>query len=257
MCELFGVSSLNPVTVNRQLREFARHSLQNPHGWGIAICGEHSVSVEKESVAALKSSCLQERLTSEFSVRNMIAHIRLATRGTMEWENCHPFVMEDNEKRVWTLAHNGTIFDCPILSQYVRVQAGQTDSERILCHIVASMNERQSQVGRGLTAEERFALMDELICEMAPHNKLNLLVYDGEQLYIHENYADSLYVRQTDDTAMFATTPLDDEIWKPVAFTTLLAYRDGKQIFVGTNHGFEYKDNPEDMRLIFLDYAAL
>lgn len=257
MCELFGMSSLNKVPVNGLLKEFASHSMQHPDGWGMAVFYGNSVSLEKEPLPAYKSIYLRSRLRHKFEVRNMIAHIRLATRGAMDFENCHPFVMRDNYDRSWTLAHNGTVFDCPVMENYVQVQEGQTDSERILCHIIACVNERQTQLGRAMTAQERFELMDMLVCQIVPHNKLNLLIYDSEQLYVHTNYAHSLYVKQTEGTAMFSTVPLDRGGWVPVEFTTLLAYKDGKQIFRGTNHGQEYQDNPKDTHLLFLDFSGL
>lgn len=257
MCELFSISSVNKVTPNALLREFFGHSVRHPNGWGMAVFYGNAVSLEKEPMPAYRSIYLKERLHSEFEVHNMIAHIRLATRGNLEYENCHPFVMRDNFDRTWTLAHNGTIFDCPALDGYVHIQSGFTDSERILCHIITLINERQTQANRSLTAEERFALIDQVACQLAPRNKLNLLIYDSEQFYVHTNYANSLYVKQTDGTAVFSTVPLDKNGWQPVPFTTMLAYRDGQQIFSGTNHGNEYKDNPKDMQLLFVDYSAL
>ncbi|MGN0315016.1 MAG: class II glutamine amidotransferase [Fusicatenibacter sp.] len=206
MCELFGVSSKNKVQLNEMLKEFASHSVRHPNGWGMAVFYGNSVSLEKEPVPACKSVYLRERLRHTFRASNMIAHIRLATRGTTDFENCHPFVMRDNSNRTWTLAHNGTIFDCPVMTKYVHTQEGQTDSE---------------------------------------------------QFYVHTNYANSLYVKQSEDTAFFATVPLDRGNWKPAEFTTLLGYKDGRQIFTGTNHGQEYIDNPKDMQFIFVDYASL
>ncbi|MCI5650493.1 MAG: class II glutamine amidotransferase [Fusicatenibacter sp.] len=257
MCELFGVSSKNKVQLNEMLKEFASHSVRHPNGWGMAVFYGNSVSLEKEPVPACKSVYLRERLRHTFRASNMIAHIRLATRGTMDFENCHPFVMRDNSNRTWTLAHNGTIFDCPVMTQYVHTQEGQTDSERILCHLIDLVDTRQEQLKRPLDAKERFRLVDEMVCSIALHNKLNLLIYDSEQFYVHTNYANSLYVKQSEDTAFFATVPLDRGNWKPAEFTTLLGYKDGRQIFTGTNHGQEYIDNPKDMQFIFVDYASL
>ena len=257
MCELFGISSAVKVQPQEMLKTFFSHSVDHPHGWGMAVFFGNAVSLEKEPLPAYKSSYLRERLRHQFEVRNMIAHIRQATRGNTVYENCHPFVMRDNAGRTWTLAHNGTIFDGPMLDRYVREQEGQTDSERVLCHILARVNERQTREGRALDARERFSLVDGTVCELAPRNKLNLLLYDSEQLYVHTNYADSLYVKEAHGTAVFATVPLDADAWQPVPFTTPLAYREGKRVFTGTNHGHEYRVNPEDMKLLYLDYAAL
>lgn len=257
MCELFGICSRDRVSVNALLKEFAGHSRQHPNGWGMAIFYGEGVSLEKEPLPAFQSSYLRERLRYPLEVTGMIAHIRLATRGAMDYVNCHPFVKRDYENRAWTLAHNGTIFDTAATQRYVHFQEGQTDSERILCLFIDRMNRRQKELKRVMTANERFSLLDELIGCIAPHNKLNLLFYDSEFLYVHTNYEKSLFVKQQRDTAIFATVPLDREDWEPVPMNTLLAYREGKCVYKGTNHGCTYRDNPEDMRLIFLDYAAL
>lgn len=257
MCELFGVSSRSRVTVNYLLREFFSHSVRHANGWGLAVFYENSVSLEKEPVQAIKSSYLKERLRQNITVKNMIAHIRLATRGNMEYVNCHPFVLRDNYDRCWTLAHNGTIFDYPRQNPYLYRQEGQTDSERILYFLVDQVNQRQTELERPLTQEERFGLMDALVSDMAKGNKLNLLIYDGELLYVHTNYADSLYMKRREDTLFFATVPLDRGSWDPHPFTTLCAYRDGHRLFVGTDHGNAYVDNALDMSMIFADYAGL
>ena len=257
MCELFGVSSRKRITVNELLKEFFSHSVKHANGWGMAVFYENSVSLEKEPVQAIKSTYLKERLGQKLSVRNMIAHIRLATRGVMEYVNCHPFVLRDNYDRCWTLAHNGTIFDYAGHDPYLHQQEGGTDSERILYFLVDRVNQRQLELGRALNREERFSLLDGLVGDMARGNKLNLLIYDGELLYVHTNYADSLYFSQREDALLFATTPLDKGSWNAHPFTTLCAYRNGRRLFTGTDHGNEYRDNDKDMQMLFVDYAAL
>jgi glutamine amidotransferase len=258
MCELFGVSSFEKVPVDHLLQTFFSHSVRHPNGWGMAIFRHGSVNLEKEPVAAYRSAYLRERLQHPLAVRNMIAHIRLATVGTMDYENSHPFVQWDRSGRCWTLAHNGTIFDAPALNPYVYTQEGHTDSERILCYIVAQIDAAQYDAGRPLNTRERFAVVDRVVCELAPHNKLNLMLYDGELLYVHTNYADSLYVKQSERTALFSTVPLDSKgRWRPLPFTTLCAYQNGKECLRGTNHGFEYIPDPDDTHYLFADYAAL
>lgn len=257
MCELFGVSARKRIPVNDQLKEFFSHSVHHANGWGMAVFYENSVSLEKEPVQANKSSYLRERLRQPIAVKNMIAHIRLATKGGMEYGNCHPFVLRDNHDRCWTLAHNGTIFDYPAHDPYVCRQEGSTDSERILYFLVDQVDRRQTELGRGLTKSERFHLLDGLVCDMAAGNKLNLLIYDGELMYVHTNYANSLYVSKREDALLFATVPLDGGDWRPHPFNTLCAYQDGQTVFTGTDHGKEYKDNDKDMRMIFADYAGL
>ena len=254
MCELFAISSAVTFQPEEILKLFFSHSKINPNGWGLAIFHTHGVNLEKEPVKANDSSYLKYRLHAINNTRNLFAHIRKATRGNISYENCHPFVMSDCDGRTWTLMHNGTMFHCPKLDSYVQIQEGKTDSERILCYIIDRMNASISLLGRGLTTEERFKLMDEIVCDISENNKLNLIIYDGDIFYIHTNYKNSLYVHHDANMAEFATVPLDYRVWLPVKFTTLLGYKDGRHILTGTCHGHEYVDNPEDMEFMYLDY---
>lgn len=257
MCELFGVSSGSKVQVNGMLKEFFSHSDRHPNGWGLALFYGNAVSLEKEPVQASRSSYLKERLRHRMEPTSMMAHIRFATIGNMEYANCHPFVRRDASDRTWTLIHNGTIFEYPALSPYQYQQEGSTDSERILYYLVDQIDKRQAALGRPMDQGERFGLMDGLIRDMARGNKLNLMLYDGELMYVHTNYADSLYVSESSGTAVFATVPLRGGHWKPVPFTTLCAYEKGKQVFQGEPHGQEYRDNDKDTKYLFAAYAQL
>ena len=257
MCELFGVNAPRKIELNALLETFFSHSAQHPHGWGMAFFGEHPVRMVKQPLTASKSLRLREYLEKDIAAENMIAHIRLATKGNLEQENCHPFVMEDDAGRTWTLAHNGTIFEGEALDSYFYVQEGQTDSERILCHIIERVNARQREEGRPLAGEERFHLLDEIVCGIAEENKLNLLIYDGEYLYVHTNCRDTLHASQRGDGTLFSTVPLDGGEWKPLPLNTLLAYQDGNLVFRGTDHGYEFIEDPEKMRLLFLDFSVL
>ena len=135
MCEIFGITAYRKVRANELLREFFSHSSEHRDGWGLVGFDDGYPSVEKEPVTAKDSAYLKARLAGEISAAHMAAHIRRATCGTQEYENTHPFVRRDAYGRAWTLVHNGHIFEAPVLRQYLDVQKGATDSERILCYI--------------------------------------------------------------------------------------------------------------------------
>lgn len=257
MCELFGISSAKKIPVNDLLREFFSHSDKHPNGWGLATFDHGSASIEKEPVQASRSVYLKERLNHKLCATTLLAHIRYATVGNMEYDNSHPFVRRDAGGRSWVLIHNGTIFDYPALSPYQYRQEGETDSERILLYLVDQIDREQAAAGRALEASERFALLDSLIADMAKGNKLNLIFYDGELMYVHTNYASSLYVCEGGGTAAFCTVPLKAGCWKPVPFTALCAYRDGQRVFQGQPHGHEYIDNDSDLKYLFAAFANL
>ena len=225
MCELFGLTGPDEILLNEYLETFAGHSVNHPNGWGIAIfCGKE-VNIEKEPVAAYRSSYLKERLRTPLRAANMMAHIRFATRGHMAYENCHPFVRHDASGRAWTFMHNGTIFSCPLLSKYLYTQSGQTDSERILLYMIDQINAEIEK--------------------------------QGSMLYVHDNLKGSLFVHHLERSLLFATTPLNSKKWEPVEPCRLQAYKNGRHVLSGTAHQNEYIENPEDMKLIFLDYAQL
>lgn len=171
--------------------------------------------------------------------------------------NSHPFVKRDEEERFWILAHNGTIFESEVLQPYAAGQRGQTDSERILCCIVDRMNGAAKEARRVLAEEERFRVVDRIVHEITPENRVNLLIYDGDLLYVHTNYRDSLYRYRKDKTICFSTKPLKRGNWEKVPMNTLLAFRDGEKVYVGKTHANEYIDSDEKTKYLFLDYANI
>ncbi len=252
MCELFGVSSVRPLEINEYLKEFYSHSARNPDGWGMAVLDGTEASIEKEPLRADRSAYLRERLSVPVRERIVLAHIRRASIGSISYRNCHPFSGKDSSGRRWTLIHNGTIFDYPPLNRLFYRQEGGTDSERIFLFLLERVNQAIQAAGPP-DAPERFRILNETVCEMAPGNRLNVLIYDGECLYVHTNYANSLYHLQKEGQAIFSTQPLSRESWEPVAMTTLLAYKDGELLLRGT----EYVDNNEDTKYLYQIYSEL
>ena len=258
MCELLGMSAKRRRAANATLREFFSHAEQHPHGWGLAKLrpGEAPV-IEKEAVKATKSAALRRILDAPIEERTLIAHIRFATVGHLEYANCHPFSAADNRGRIWTLAHNGTIFNGPELNDYIGIQYGDTDSERVLLHLIDRIDREQIRLGRSLEEEERFGTLAAVIAELSKGNKLNLLIYDGEILYAHCNFRGTLHVRREADAVTFSTRPLSGEGWEEAPFTSLIAAKDGEIIRTSPPHGNEYIHNPEDYRLVYMDFARL
>ena len=248
MCELFGITSAESHEINNDLKEFFSHSNAHPHGWGLACLEANNVKIEKEPIQASKSNQLRKRLSNPIIVKTALAHIRNATIGNIDYSNCHPFTYKDQQGRTWTLIHNGTIFNGKLLNKYVDIQNGDTDSERILLYLVDQINQAESRRKCKMTKEERFNLLDLAITRLSQGNKLNLIVYDGELLYVHTNYKNSLYELKKEKQILFSTVPLGKEAWQPVTFTTLLAYQEGKKLFIGTNHGEEYKNDTQNIQ---------
>lgn len=283
MCELFGISAGNDMDVSPWLQMFFPHSEKNPHGWGIAYFHQNPAGragfgmLEKEPVKAARSRYLKERLRGGIRAFTLLAHIREATIGSLEYNNTHPFQKTDDSGRCWTLAHNGTVFEGSLLSRFMEAQEGQTDSERILLYFVDRINramekklnempvpenEKTADSGPGaaLTAMERCRIIDEAVASLAPGNKLNILLFDGETFYTHTNMQGTLYSCFIGNAVLFATVPFltgSGALWEEMPFTSLCAWRDGVRIYKGSPHHHIYIEDPEKTRSLISVYAAL
>lgn len=249
---LFAVSSKESFEANDYLTSFYKHSSKHPHGWGIAYLRQKNTVVKKESKQAEKSEYLAEILKKPIRSKITLAHIRYATIGNIDISNTHPFTGFDKRANRWTLTHNGTIFEYDPLYSYMRRQNGETDSERIFLYLLDEINKLGSA-----DFEERFALLDRIISDMAKGNKLNLIFTDGEYLYVHTNCRDTLYYLEKDNTVIFATAPLTGERWKKVEFCTLCAYKDGALAQMGTAHKNEYIENTENVKMLYRIFSNL
>lgn len=270
MCELLGVSSRTPDDYREVLRSFYKHSYDNPHGWGIMYqSGEDlKFKIVKEAVNASDSTIIGDVIDSLPKQNILLSHIRYATVGATKYDNCHPFVGKDISGRTWTLIHNGTIYSGNLLSKYKSVQKGNTDSERILLYLLEEMNRaieqnkntlskesvdsennlserglgekglnEKSLNEKGLSEQQRFDVIDRMICDITPRNKVNIMIYDGELLYAHKNMKNTLSFKRQGDGIVIATKPVDDDNWIPLPTARLLGFKAGKMIYQGTEHG--------------------
>ena len=257
MCELLGISAKRSISATALLDSFYQHSVAHPHGWGLAVFFRDGVSVEKEPERAVDSRYLRSRLSRGVECSALFAHIRYATVGRIEAPNCHPFVWDDQSGRTWTLVHNGTLFESGPTAAFVAQQEGSTDSERLLLYIVSRMNRALSASGGALEDEQRFALMDEIIQEMVPGNKLNLMVCDGAYQYIHYNCPGTLFQWQDGEKTIFATAPTLYTDWVPAERNRLLVYRQGEQVWRGTPHPWDFREEEHDMSSLYGAFAEL
>ena len=257
MCELFAVSAKNKIAVTGLLKEFFSHSREHSNGWGIAVFERGVQNVEREPLRASNSAYLKNRLSAGIEVSCMMAHIRKATVGHVEFKNTHPFVKHDESGRAWTLMHNGTIFESGVLSPYLHRQEGTTDSERVLLYLVDRINESLEDALNSFDGNERFHVAEDVVRLLSPGNKLNLVFSDGEYLYVHKNAPGTLYILEEDDVALFSTHPLGSGNWNEVPQNQLLIYKDGQRIHVGEKHSGTYVENEEQIRMLYLNYAGL
>lgn len=260
MCEILGLSADHEVKANPWLKDFYSHSSSHPHGWGLAMFYDRgAASIEKEAVNASESRYLRDRLSTEIRVSALMAHIRHATVGMLDYNNTHPFVDRDETGRCWTLVHNGTIFNGSGLEKYRFIQEGTTDSERVLCCIIDRANAAAKELGRPLSETERFRLIESIADGLSDGNKLNFILNDGDFLYVHSNYRNGLHLFSGDGYRVVATKALEKASaeaegaaggWKPLAINRLFVFKGSSLVFEGRDHGHEYRDSAEDFAYI-------
>ena len=231
MCELFGFSSAQETDIREYLTIFFSHGIRHPHGWGMMRENHSKKEIIKEPVCSATSQKISKIITETPKQKITLAHIRLATVGSVKLKNCHPYCQIDHTGRCWTLIHNGTIYSGKQLIKYLYTQTGDTDSERISLALLDEINLKKPR-----TAQERFQVLDCFISSLAKRNKLNLMIYDGELLYVHQNMHDTLYYKSENHSIMFSTTKLDDTNWQAYPMTQLCAFQAGEKIFEGTKH---------------------
>ena len=230
MCELLGFSASQPTEINTLVSEFFSHGKDNPHGWGMMSSGGMCKRCERSDTSReLKK--LVKKLPPQ---KCYLGHIRFATVGSIKNENCHPFCAKDITGRCWTLIHNGTIYSASKLIPFVHHQSGDTDSERLFLYLMQLLDKAQKE--NPLDEYHRCELIDDFVRDLSPRNKLNLMIFDGELLYIHKNMKQTMKYRQHGAGVIFSTNALDDAEWKDVPTAQLLVYKDGKLIFEGKRH---------------------
>ena len=239
MCELFCFSGHDKRNLNPELNIFYSHSETNPNGWGIYYQLDEGTFFKKGPEKANLSEELKIILESPVDTQYALAHIRHATIGANAYLNSHPFKARDNMGKEWVFMHNGSIFEGHILDAYKDVQEGQTDSERIFLYIMDRINQAFSQ-NNGITEEEQFHILEDIVEELSPENKLNLIFTNGEYTAIHTNMENTLYEKKITEGTLFATVPLDDFGWVNLPLNTLVVYKKGKRVYTGKRHEHLY-----------------
>jgi glutamine amidotransferase len=265
MCQLFAVNSIEPLEANPLFREFFTHADENPHGWGVADLSFREARITRSSERADQSPDAEHFLSRPRHYTNALAHIRAATVGQVELENCHPFTAVDASGRHWTLIHKGTIFSFEPLNPYFHRQAGTTDSERILLYLIDHVDAAIAEKGAPLEADERFDVFSRLVGEMSEGNCLNLIIFDSDQFFVHSNYQGALRQLSFEGRVLLCTSALETARvlaapageWQPVPLCTPLAFKHGRLVASGISHGHEYFDNEKDIRYLYQDYAGL
>lgn len=258
MCELLGLSSRIATGINRSLAAFAQHR-SSSDGWGVAFCDAGDARLYKEPEPAAESTWLDIVRARSLSAPIVLAHIRRATRGVRSLSNTQPFVRELGG-RVHVFAHNGRLDSIVRNPGHGRSRfrpIGETDSEIAFCILLDRMAPLWDGGSRPRLRERR-AVFERFAAEMRALGPANMLYFDGDTLFVHANrrvqaggtiappglwrlmrvcdgdpdasgQAAAAAAGQLGQQVMlFASVPLNDESWMPMADGEVLTVRDGR-----------------------------
>jgi predicted glutamine amidotransferase len=228
----------------------ARGGVTDHHadGWGIAFFEDKACRLFIDHQSSAISPIAEMVKRYPIKSKNTIAHIRKATQGHVELENCHPFLRE-LWGRHWIFAHNGDLKDYRPAMTGVYQPVGTTDSELAFCALLQGL--RQAFPGAQPPVGELFDALTTLTRDITHYGVFNFLMSNGQALFVHCSThlhylvrswpfstahlidADmsidfSQYTTPEDRVAVIATQPLtDDEVWTALAPGELLMFQDG------------------------------
>lgn len=251
MCQLLGMNCNVPTDICFSFEGFRARGGQTDHhadGWGIAFFEGPGCRLFLDSKSAVESPVADLVRHYPIHSKNVVAHIRKATRGPVALENTHPF-MRELWGRYWIFAHNGTLenFQPAIGNRYRPV--GATDSERAFCYILQTLC-RACPDGEPDTATLIRSIAG-LASEISRDGVFNFLLSNGDYLFAHCSTELCYVVRQApfptahlrdrdvtvdftdvttpnDRVAIIATAALtDNEDWTAMQPGQFLPFRDG------------------------------
>ncbi len=250
MCQLLGMNANTPTDVTFSFSGFSQrggHTDHHSDGWGIAFFEDVGVRHFVDHLPAAQSPVAD--LIRRYPIKscNVIAHIRKATQGAVNLQNCHPFTRE-LWGRYWVFAHNGDLKDFhPRLHGHYK-PVGTTDSERAFCWILQELAKSHASVP---SVDELTLTLRELAPRIAQHGTFNFLLSNGQALWAHASthlhyierrhpfqaatLADedvsmdfSSCTTEQDRVAVIVTSPLTrNETWTAFAPGELMVFVDG------------------------------
>lgn len=259
MCELFAMTSARPTVVEYTLDLFAAEGGEkhrNRDGWGIVFAEDRDAHVYREAEPAADSALARMVIKRDIPTRHLMAHVRRASKGSLELANTHPFTRVMNGG-THHFAHNGTLHDIDALAPELRgACVGDTDSELAFLFLLKTLADLDPDA-----TDARFDRFAAFCAQMSELGSANFLYFDGATLFAHAHKRvhetengltpprpPGLHIRHfaTEPereswdstganivdlhakTILFASVPLNAVGWLPLAEGQVLAVRDGE-----------------------------
>lgn len=185
MCQLLGMNCATPTDITFSFRGFSqRAGITSDHadGFGIAFFEDKACRLFVDNQSAVDSPLAELVRNYPIKSRNVIAHIRKATQGTITLENSHPF-MRELWGRQWIFAHNGDLYDFQpeLTGRFMPV--GNTDSELAFCFVLDQLVAAFGYEPPCL--EQVFELLAKISPQVAEFGTFNFCMSNGQALFAY------------------------------------------------------------------------
>lgn len=181
MCQLLGMNANTPTDVMFSFAGLSTRAAEHKDGFGIAFFEERGARLFVDPHSACHSPVAELVRRWPIRSRNVVAHIRKATQGSVAVENTHPF-MRELWGRHWVFAHNGDLKGFrPRLHGAFR-PVGETDSELAFCWLMQELSKAHADLP---AVDELSCTLRELLPQLAAHGTFNMLLTNGCALWAH------------------------------------------------------------------------
>ena len=253
MCELLGMNANVPTDILFSFRGFSRRGgATGPHadGWGIAFYERRGCRLFHDPTPSAQSAMAEFIRSFPIKSKNVIAHIRKASRGSVCVENTHPFHRE-LWGRIWVFAHNGLLRRVKQRPLRWYEPIGSTDSEHAFCYLLGVLRREF----RALPSLSRvYGVVEKVAADLATLGEFNFLLSDSRALLAHCStklvsierrapfsravLADddfeidfSRVTTPRDRVVVVATAPLtSNETWQPIGPNRLAMFVNGRRV---------------------------
>lgn len=149
-CQLLGMNSKQPTEFSLSWSGFCQRGGGtdiHADGWGLSYYQGQGLRQFHDTEAASQSPLALFLSEQRIRTKNMLAHIRYATKGSVDLTNVHPFTREMWGIN-WSMAHNGEIplfteqpneWIGDVAGERVYFPIGETDSESFFCAMLNAL----------------------------------------------------------------------------------------------------------------------
>jgi glutamine amidotransferase len=210
----------------------------NGDGFGLGWYGEREEPGLYREVRPAWSDDNLRHLCRHIQSTLFFAHVRASTGTPTTRPNCHPFTHGK-----WMFMHNGQIGDWSLIRRRVEAlipdsiygsRAGTTDSEAVFLSILGA-NTDDDPVG---ATERTLSTITGMVRDSGTKEpvRFTAAISDGKTLYAiryaNDDASNSLYYRETGDSVVIVSEPLDMEraFWKPVPPNRVIVARSNEKV---------------------------